>query len=141
MIKKFATAWEKNHKTLEQHFRTTPQEGYPDDPTLCALLFYIVINPYLEKRGEATYDVYNMRIIDDGGFKGCQVMVLNKDTDEPGIGDYVVTHSFYNSEEITRGVGMPTMEQVEYFMSVCKDIMYRATYIKGSIPKSVTKGE
>ena len=73
-----------------------------------------------------------MRIIDDGGVKGCQVMLLNKDTDEPSIDDYVVAHCNYDTTEITHGVGMPTMEQVEFYMNVCKEIMYSATYIKGS---------
>ena len=122
MIQEIIKKWDKNKYKLEEYFSTTKQEKYGSYEAIIQQIFELVINS-----DEYSYEMFNinkMTVIDDGDYQGTQIFIIPKDTYQPNIDDYLITHTYYGScsgcdvLECIRNYssGLPTEQQVKEYM-------------------------
>jgi hypothetical protein len=85
MIKEIVSQWEANKGKIEESFRSAHPESYTD---IVTKLFTLVISGY---------SIQKMTVIDNGDYQGTQIFIIPVDTYQPGIGEYVMTHTYYGS--------------------------------------------
>jgi len=136
MIREFVEAWDANKNVLEEHFKTHDMEQYSEYSTLVRLLFNLVINPYLTDNGQTVFAL-DIAGVDDGDYQGTQLFILHRDTYQPDISDYVVTHQYYGScsgcdtlmaiHDCTEG--LPSEHQLKEYMMLCLHLLQRCKYL------------
>lgn len=122
MIQEIIKKWDKNKYKLEEYFSTTKQEKYGSYEAIVQQIFELVINS-----DEDSYEKFNinkMTVIDDGYYQGTQIFIIPRDTYQPNIDDYLITHTYYGSCsgcDVLEGIrnyssGLPTEQQVKEYM-------------------------
>ena len=122
MIQEIIKRWEENKYKLEEYFSTTKQEEYGSYEAIVQQIFELVINS-----DEDSYEKFNinkMTVIDDGNYQGTQIFIIPRDTYQPNIYDYLITHTYYGSCsgcDVLEGIrnyssGLPTEQQVKEYM-------------------------
>ena len=122
MIQEIVKKWEENKYKLEEYFRTTKQENYGSYEAIVKKLFELVINT--NKDSYERFNINKMTVIDDGNYQGTQIFIIPKDTYQPNIDDYLITHTYYGSCsgcDVIEGIrnysnGLPTEQQVKEYM-------------------------
>jgi len=95
MIKEIVEKWEKNKHILEDYFRTTRQEEYTNYESIVRKLIELVLNT--DENYYDNFDLEKLTVIDHGGYEGTQIFIVPKETYQPGVDDYLVTHTYYGS--------------------------------------------
>ena len=122
MIQEIIKKWEENKYKLEEYFSTTKQKEFASYETIIQKIFELVINS-----DEDSYEKFNtnkMTVIDDGDYQGTQIFIIPKDTYQPSIYDYLITHTYYGSCsgcDVLEGIrnydgNLPTEQQVKEYM-------------------------
>lgn len=96
MIKEFVKSWDKHKDELKDFFKNNTPSNYSDYEDIVKLLFEKVINVDLVYDSEK-FDIENIKIIDDGDYQGTQIFIIHRDSYQPGINEYVYTHTYYGS--------------------------------------------
>lgn len=122
MIQEIIKRWEENKYKLEEYFSTTKQEKYGSYEAIVQQIFELVINS--DEDSYERFNVNKMTVIDDGNYQGTQIFIIPKDTYQPNIDDYLITHTYYGSCsgcDVIEGIrnyssGLPTEQQVKEYM-------------------------
>ena len=122
MIQEIIKKWDKNKYKLEEYFSTTKQEKYGSYEAIIQQIFELVINS--DEESYERFNINKMTVIDDGNYQGTQIFIIPKDTYQPNIDDYLITHTYYGScsgcdvlESIRNySSGLPTEQQVKEYM-------------------------
>ena len=122
MIQEIVKKWEENKYKLEEYFRTTKQENYGSYEAIVKKIFELVINN--DKDSYERFSIDRMTVIDDGNYQGTQIFIIPKDTYQPSIYDYLITHTYYGSCsgcDVLEGIrnydgDLPTEQQVKEYM-------------------------
>ena len=122
MIQEIIKKWEENKYKLEEYFSTTKQEEFASYETIIQKIFELVINS--DEDSYERFNINKMTVIDDGNYQGTQIFIIPKDTYQPNIDDYLITHTYYGScsgcdvlESIRNySSGLPTEQQVKEYM-------------------------
>ena len=122
MIQEIIKKWEENKYKLEEYFSTTKQEKFASYEAIVQQIFELVINS--DEDSYERFNVNKMTVIDDGYYQGTQIFIIPKDTYQPNIDDYLITHTYYGSCsgcDVIEGIrnyssGLPTEQQVKEYM-------------------------
>ena len=122
MIQEIIKRWDKNKYKLEEYFSTTKQEKYCSYEAIIQQIFELVINS--DEDSYERFNINKMTVIDDGYYQGTQIFIIPKDTYQPNIDDYLITHTYYGSCsgcDVLEGIrnyssGLPTEQQVKEYM-------------------------
>ena len=122
MIQEIIKRWDKNKYKLEEYFSTTKQEKYASYEAIVQQIFELVINS--DEESYERFNINKMTVIDDGDYQGTQIFIIPKDTYQPNIDDYLITHTYYGSCsgcDVLEGIrnyssGLPTEQQVKEYM-------------------------
>ena len=122
MIQEIIKKWEENKYKLEEYFSTTKQEKFASYEAIVQQIFELVINS--DEDSYERFNVNKMTVIDDGNYQGTQIFIIPKDTYQPNIDDYLITHTYYGSCsgcDVIEGIrnyssGLPTEQQVKEYM-------------------------
>ena len=122
MIQEIVKKWEENKYKLEEYFRTTKQEKFASYEAIVQKIFELVINS--DEDSYERFNINKMTVIDDGYYQGTQIFIIPKDTYQPNIDDYLITHTYYGSCsgcDVIEGIrnyssGLPTEQQVKEYM-------------------------
>lgn len=122
MIQEIIKRWEENKYKLEEYFSTTKQEKFASYEAIVQKIFELVINS--DEDSYERFNINKMTVIDDGDYQGTQIFIIPKDTYQPNIDDYLITHTYYGScsgcdviEDIRNySSGLPTEQQVKEYM-------------------------
>ena len=122
MIQEIIKKWEENKHKLEEYFSTTKQEEFASYETIIQKIFELVINS--DEDSYERFNINKMTVIDDGDYQGTQIFIIPKDTYQPNIDDYLITHTYYGSCsgcDVLEGIrnyssGLPTEQQVKEYM-------------------------
>ena len=122
MIQEIIKKWDKNKYKLEEYFSTTKQEKYGSYEAIIQQIFELVINS--DEDSYERFNINKMTVIDDGDYQGTQIFIIPKDTYQPNIDDYLITHTYYGSCsgcDVLEGIrnyssGLPTEQQVKEYM-------------------------
>ena len=122
MIQEIIKKWDKNKYKLEEYFSTTKQEKYGSYEAIIQQIFELVINS--DEESYERFNINKMTVIDDGDYQGTQIFIIPKDTYQPNIDDYLITHTYYGSCsgcDVLEGIrnyssGLPTEQQVKEYM-------------------------
>ena len=122
MIQEIIKRWDKNKYKLEEYFSTTKQEKYASYEAIVQKIFELVINS--DEESYERFNINKMTVIDDGNYQGTQIFIIPKDTYQPNIDDYLITHTYYGSCsgcDVLEGIrnyssGLPTEQQVKEYM-------------------------
>ena len=122
MIQEIIKKWDKNKYKLEEYFSTTKQEKYGSYEAIIQQIFELVINS--DEESYERFNINKMTVIDDGNYQGTQIFIIPKDTYQPNIDDYLITHTYYGSCsgcDVLEGIrnyssGLPTEQQVKEYM-------------------------
>ena len=122
MIQEIIKKWEENKYKLEEYFSTTKQEEFASYETIIQKIFELVINS--DEESYERFNINKMTVIDDGYYQGTQIFIIPKDTYQPNIDDYLITHTYYGSCsgcDVLEGIrnyssGLPTEQQVKEYM-------------------------
>ena len=122
MIQEIIKKWDKNKYKLEEYFSTTKQEKYGSYEAIIQQIFELVINS--DEDSYERFNINKMTVIDDGNYQGTQIFIIPKDTYQPNIDDYLITHTYYGSCsgcDVLEGIrnyssGLPTEQQVKEYM-------------------------
>ena len=122
MIQEIIKKWEENKYKLEEYFSTTKQEKYASYEAIVQQIFELVINS--DEDSYERFNINKMTVIDDGDYQGTQIFIIPKDTYQPNIDDYLITHTYYGSCsgcDVLEGIrnyssGLPTEQQVKEYM-------------------------
>ena len=134
MIQELVKQWEENKYKLEEYFKTTNQEKYSSYKQIVIKLFELCL---IEADDYSGFDLNKMTVIDDGDYQGTQIFIIPTDTYQPGIGDYVLTHTYYGScsgcdtlLSIRNGEdGLPTDEQVKEYMTLALHLVQKLKWL------------
>ena len=122
MIQEIIKKWEENKYKLEEYLSTTKQEKFASYEAIVQQIFELVINS--DEDSYERFNVNKMTVIDDGNYQGTQIFIIPKDTYQPNIDDYLITHTYYGSCsgcDVIEGIrnyssGLPTEQQVKEYM-------------------------
>ena len=122
MIQEIIKRWEENKYKLEEYFSTTKQEKFASYEAIVQQIFELVINS--DEDSYERFNVNKMTVIDDGYYQGTQIFIIPRDTYQPNIDDYLITHTYYGSCsgcDVLEGIrnyssGLPTEQQVKEYM-------------------------
>ena len=122
MIQEIIKRWEENKYKLEEYFSTTKQEKFASYEAIVQKIFELVINS--DEDSYERFNINKMTVIDDGNYQGTQIFIIPKDTYQPNIDDYLITHTYYGSCsgcDVIEGIrnyssGLPTEQQVKEYM-------------------------
>ena len=122
MIQEIIKRWEENKYKLEEYFSTTKQEKFASYEAIVQKIFELVINS--DEDSYERFNINKMTVIDDGDYQGTQIFIIPKDTYQPNIDDYLITHTYYGSCsgcDVIEGIrnyssGLPTEQQVKEYM-------------------------
>lgn len=95
MIQEVIQKWETNKSKLKQKFKTHKAHSGLSYETIVKYIFEIIIND--SDDDYENYDVSKMTVIDDGNYQGSQIFIIPKDTYQPSVDDYLLTHTYYGS--------------------------------------------
>ena len=95
MIQEIVKKWEENKYKLEEYFSTTKQEKFASYEAIVQKIFELVINS--DEDSYERFNINKMTVIDDGYYQGTQIFIIPKDTYQPNIDDYLITHTYYGS--------------------------------------------
>ena len=122
MIQEIIKRWEENKYKLEEYFSTTKQVKFASYEAIVLKIFELVINS--DEDSYERFNINKMTVIDDGYYQGTQIFIIPKDTYQPNIDDYLITHTYYGSCsgcDVIEGIrnyssGLPTEQQVKEYM-------------------------
>ena len=122
MIQEIIKRWEENKYKLEEYFSTTKQVKFASYEAIVQKIFELVINS--DEDSYERFNINKMTVIDDGYYQGTQIFIIPKDTYQPNIDDYLITHTYYGSCsgcDVIEGIrnyssGLPTEQQVKEYM-------------------------
>ena len=135
MGKEFIKQWEENKHKLEEYFKTTKQEEYSSSyEQIVRKVFELCLPKADDYSG---FDLSKMTVIDDGDYQGTQIFIIPKDTYQPDIEDYVMTHNYYGSCsgcDTLMGIhdygnGLPSDEQVKEYMSLSLHLIQKLKWL------------
>ena len=138
MIKEFVESWDKHKDELKEYFKNNPQSEYCDYEDIVKLLFEKVINVDLEDDYDK-FDVEEIKVIDDGDYQGTRIFILHKNSYQPGILEYVYTHTYYGScsgcDTLLAILDYnydekPNEQQVEDLMQLALHLLQRCKYME-----------
>lgn len=137
MIDKFVKAWDANKSQLKAYLSSHKMRDYDQYELLVKALFKEVINPYLAKCDDDTFDLSRMTIIDDGQYQGTYLFIIPKDTYQPCYDDYVMTYSYYGSCSGCDAIlaitdyednALPDEKQANEFFTLCLHLLQHCIY-------------
>ena len=122
MIQEIIKRWEESKYKLEEYFSTTKQEKFASYEAIVQKIFELVINS--DEDSYERFNINKMTVIDDGYYQGTQIFIIPKDTYQPNIDDYLITHTYYGSCsgcDVLEGIrnyddDLPTEQQVKEYM-------------------------
>jgi len=125
---KFVKQWEDNKHLIRQYFETTKQTEFSSYSTIVEKLFELVIEGF---------DTEKMTTIDNGHYQGTLLFIIPRDTYQPSVDDYVVTHVYYGScsgcdtlQAICRYEdGLPDESQVSEYMTLALHLVQHLRYL------------
>lgn len=133
MEKEIITLWEENKSKLEDYFKNTPQSGYSSYTAIVEKIIELILN-----KGDE-FEQYSTKIdvIDHGDYQGTNLFIIHKDTYQPGISDYLITHNSYGScsgcdtlQSIHEyGDGLPNESQIKDYMTLSLHLVQRMKYL------------
>lgn len=133
MEKEIITLWEENKSKLEGYFKNTPQSGYSSYTVIVEKIIELILN-----KGDE-FEQYSTKIdvIDHGDYQGTNLFIIHKDTYQPGISDYLITHNSYGScsgcdtlQSIHEyGDGLPNESQIKDYMTLSLHLVQRMKYL------------
>lgn len=135
MIQELVKQWEENKHKLEKYFRTTKQGEYSSSyKQIVTKIFELCL---LDADEYNKFDPSKMTVIDDGHYQGTEIFIIPKDTYQPSIDDYVVTHTYYGSCsgcDTLQGIcgyseDFPTEEQVEEYMLLALHLVQKLKWL------------
>lgn len=124
MNKEIIEQWELNKNELRKYFETTEQKEYCDYKEIVKVLTKIIL---------PDYDYEHITEIDDGDYQGTKIYLIPKDTYQPDIDDYLITHNYYGScsgcdtllSIQNYDEGIPNENQVNEYMQLCLHLIQR----------------
>ena len=133
MNKEIIEQWELNKNKLRKYFETTEQKKYSNYKEIVKVLIKIIL---------PEYDYNHITEIDDGDYQGTKIYLIPKDTYQPDIGEYLITHNYYGScsgcdtllsiqnydDEIPNEAQVdeiPNEAQVNEYMQLCLHLIQR----------------
>lgn len=128
MEKSIISLWDKHKKDLENYFKNTEQSEYSDYEKIVKAIFREVIN-----KGETVYNLGSLTVIDDGAYQGTTIFIIPEKTYQPGIENYLMTHTYYGSCsgcDTLQGInaydsGLPTELQVKEYMTLALHLVQK----------------
>ncbi len=138
MIAEIIAKWDKNKSKLEEYFKTTEIKNYGRSyEKLLVKVIEIILNDEEAEDDYDKFDIPNMTVISHGDYQGTELFIIPKNTYQPSIRDYIMTHNSYGScsgcdtlQSITQyDDGLPTNEQVSEFMTLSLHLIQRMKYL------------
>lgn len=139
MIKEFAAAWGENQAKLKEYISKNPTRCYDSYKRLFESVFNEVINPYLEEKGWATYEVDKIIEADHGHYQGYKIYLIPQKTYQPNPHEYVITFADYGSCSgcdtllhilgYCNGDKRPNKEQTRELMQLCLNLLQRCKHL------------
>lgn len=135
MIKEIISQWDENKGALENYFRTTKQDQYSGSYLdIVKKIFELVIT-------DEIYQINNITVVDDGHYQGTQIFLIPKETYQPSVDDYIITHNNYGSCsgcDTLQGIcgysdELPSDEQVRDYMMLSLHLVQRMTKLTPDI--------
>ena len=131
MDKFIVNQWEENKHLLESHFKSTPQSEYSSYKSIVELVFTLCTPRYNDYD---TVDIDKMTVIDDGHYQGTEIFIIPSTTYQPGVNEYIVTHTHYGSCsgcDTLQGISgysdeLPSESQVKDYMTLALHIVQKA---------------
>jgi hypothetical protein len=128
MIPEIIKKWEEKKLLLRHYFENTNQSEYDEYIKIVRILVEKVIND-----GECDYLIDKITEVDDGDYQGTKIFLIPRDTYQPGIEDYIITHNYYGSCsgcDTLLGIsgyenGKPNEEQVNEYMTLCLHLVQK----------------
>ena len=129
MIQEIIKKWDDNKINLEDYFRKTKQSEYE---TYLKLLLKVV-ELILNEGSEDGYNAEDITVIDNGDYQGTFIFIIPKDTYQPTISDYIVTHTYYGScsgcdtlQSIhSYSNELPDEDQIKEYMTLCLHLIQK----------------
>lgn len=131
MIENFVHAWDANKDSLANWLRQINQKELSYKEILRALLVK-VINPFTGEK----WNIERIHTVDDGGYQGCQIFIVPKDSYQPLPYEYLTTYQDYGSCsgcDLLESIryydgGLPSEEQVKEYMTLALHLLQRCKY-------------
>jgi hypothetical protein len=125
MIPEIISQWDENKNKLEERFREDHPSSYE---SIIKSIFELVVSDF---------DISKMTVIDDGGYQGTKIFIIPKDTYQPSVSDYVVTHNRYGSCsgcDTLQGTSefsddKPTEEQIKEYMTLALHLIQKMKWL------------
>ena len=135
MIQEIIEKWDKNKARLETYFKTTEQSKYDDYKDIVKAIFDLVIN--VDCRNIDKFATDKITVIDDGKYQGTQIFIIPKNTYQPDVDEYIITHTYYGSCsgcDTLQGIsvyedGLPTDEQVKEYMTLALHLVQKMKWL------------
>lgn len=136
MITEIIKQWDERKHLLEQYFSQTDQDEYSSYADIVKKIFeYVIISS--NEYSNTGFDIKKMRVIDDGNYQGTQIFIIPKDTYQPDMDDYIMTHTYYGScsgcdtlqSICSYDDGLPTEEQVKEYMTLALHLIQKMKYL------------
>ena len=97
MIQEYIDAWNERKDIFEHWLRHCVNANRMSYEDIVRGIVTEVINPTVEDTYSNVLDIGKMRVIDDGDWQGTTIYIIPKDTYQPNIDEYVITHNYYSS--------------------------------------------
>ena len=122
--------WERNKHKLDNFFRTNKQSEFSNYKSIVKKIFQLCIN---DDGVGAKWDFDNMVVIDHGDYQGTQLFIVPLRTYQPGVADYLITHTYYGSCSgcdtlqaiCSYSDGLPDNNQVKEYMTLSLHLVQR----------------
>lgn len=124
MIKYCLDCWNKNQQSLRQQLETDTSLNDCDYKYLVELVTKYILG--------SEWDAENITVVDNGDYQGTQLFLIPKDTYQPSEYEYLMTYVGYGScsgcdalqaiQDYRYNTPL-TSNQVEEFMTLCKDLV------------------
>lgn len=141
MIKYCLWKWEAGKEALKEALSTEKGLDCCGYQQLVELVVQYILNASVDEENNAELQEYDdswnaekITIVDDGDYQGTLLAFIHSDVYQPGPDDYLMTHIYYGScsccdaldyaQSIEyRDDGLLSPEQVDAYMTICKDIV------------------
>jgi hypothetical protein len=135
MIKEIIEKWEKNKQVLEAYFRSTKQEEYSDYENIVRKIIELVLNT--DEDSYENFDLEKLTVLDHGSYQGTQIFIVPKKTYQPGVEEYLLTHTYYGSCsgcDTLQGIcgyeyELPTDNQVSEYMTLSLHLVQKMKWL------------
>ena len=97
MIKDFINKWDTNKLKLQESLKTIIDNDELEGFSYLKLVELVIEHIINEEHSFTNLDITKIIVIDHVHYQGTQLYIIPRDTYQPNIEDYYVTHNYYGS--------------------------------------------